>query len=192
VVPVGVFQPAVVAHPAAGETGRGQGRGQGRGRGQGQGRGQGRGQGQDLDQCPDRDFDLWRSMVREYSEELLGSAELYDVDYANWPFALKLDAAREAAACRPYCLGLGTDPVTFATDLLAVVVFEAEVFDELFAGLITSNDEGEIVSRTADGSPGIPFTEAQVEALVNDRRTQPAAAATLERAWQLRDQLLAR
>jgi hypothetical protein len=177
VVPVGVFQPAVVAQAGAGVTGRGQGRSGGRGQSAGWG--------------PDQDFDLWRSMIREYSEELLGSAELYDVDYAKWPFSVKLDAARKKGACRPYCLGLGTDPVTFATDLLATVVFEAEVFDELFAGLITSNDEGEIVSRTADGSPGIPFAEAQIEALVNDRRTQPAAAATLELAWRLRDDLLA-
>ena len=33
---------------------------------------------------------------------------------------------------RAWCLGLGTDPLTFAIDLLAVVVIDAPLFDELF------------------------------------------------------------
>jgi hypothetical protein len=36
------------------------------------------------------DFDLWRSMAREYSEEFLGAPELHGstapIDYEDWPF----------------------------------------------------------------------------------------------------------
>ena len=52
------------------------------------------------------DFDLWRCMLREYAEELLGADEDHDseqdpIDYAAWPFAARMTALREAAAFRP-------------------------------------------------------------------------------------------
>lgn len=60
----------------------------------------------------DNDFSLWRSMTREFAEELLGRDEHYDnveapIDYADWPFAARLDAARGRGSLRVYCLGLG-------------------------------------------------------------------------------------
>jgi hypothetical protein len=136
------------------------------------------------------DFDLWRFMAREYSEELLGAAEHVDVDYRTWPFFTALAAARQDGACRPYCLGLGVDPLTFAADILTVVVFDAPTFDALFAGLVEHNDEGRILTRSPDGTFGLPFNATQVDRLVDVEPTQPAGAAVLDLAWRMRDTLL--
>jgi hypothetical protein len=156
------------------------------------------------------DFNLWRSVVREYAEELLGRPEDYDserapIDYDGWPFAARLGQARREGQVRAFVLGMGTDPLTFATDILAAVVFDAPVFDELFAGLVAHNDEGRIVSAhagaTADVSDaasadaasagGIPFTADTVGRFARRERMQAAGAALLALAWQHRTILLA-
>ena len=94
----------------------------------------------------DQDFDIWRLLIREYSEELLGEPEREGVvDYAAWPFARAMTEARDEGRARPYVLGLGVDPLTFATDLLVAVAFDADLYDELFAGTVAVNDEGEIL-----------------------------------------------
>ncbi len=136
------------------------------------------------------DLSLWRCMVREFSEELLGGSEEYPtrdgrLDYGQWPFHRELAAAREAGALRVSCLGLGVDPLTLATDLLTVAVFDAAVFDRMFRGLVTQNAEGRVV--TQDGSAAIPFTRASVDRLTGGAEPlQTAGAALLRLAWKHR------
>ena len=136
------------------------------------------------------DLSLWRCMTREFSEELLGGSEEYPtrgglLDYGQWPFHRELAAAREAGTLRVSCLGLGVDPLTLATDLLTVAVFDAGVFDRTFRGLVAQNAEGRVV--TQDGSAAIPFTRASVDRLTGgDVPLQTAGAALLRLAWQHR------
>jgi hypothetical protein len=131
----------------------------------------------------DPDFDLWRCMVREFSEELLGAPEHTSVDYDTWPFARRMDEAREKGRCRPYYLGLGVDPLTLVADLLTVVVFDAATFDELFADLVRGNQEGELVG-------GVEFIGPDVQGYARSGAMQPAGAAVLELAWRHRAVLL--
>lgn len=54
------------------------------------------------------DFDLWRCMVREYSEEILGEPERdgssgTPLDYDNWPLYRALQDAREQDRVAVYC-----------------------------------------------------------------------------------------
>ena len=139
------------------------------------------------------DLSLWRCMTREFSEELLGGSEEYPtrggrLDYGQWPFHRELAAAREAGTLRVSCLGLGVDPLTLATDILTVAVFEASVFDRMFRGLVTDNAEGRVV--TEDGSAAIPFTQATVDRFTGGAEPlQTAGAALLRLAWQHRDHL---
>ena len=139
------------------------------------------------------DFSLWRCMAREFSEELLGGSEEYPtrggrLDYGQWPFQRELAAARQAGTLRVSCLGLGVDPLTLATDILTVAVFDAAVFDRMFRGLVTQNAEGRVV--TEDGSAAIPFTRASVDRLTGGAvPLQTAGAALLRLAWQHRDLL---
>ena len=136
------------------------------------------------------DLSLWRCMTREFSEELLGGSEEYPtrggrLDYGQWPFHRELAAAREAGTLRVSCLGLGVNPLTLATDILTVAVFEAGVFDRMFRGLVTENAEGRVV--TQDGSAAIPFTQATVDRFTGGAEPlQTAGAALLRLAWQHR------
>ena len=144
------------------------------------------------------DFDLWRSIVRELSEELLGTAEDYGsgqrpIDYGAWEFSRALDRAREQGGLHVYWLGLGMDPLTFVADMLTVAVFEAGVFDATFGRLVTANAEGHRVSFE-DGTgraAGLPLRASQVERLTRDEPMQVAGAALLHLAWSHRGHLLA-
>jgi hypothetical protein len=89
-------------------------------------------------------------------------------------------------------MGMGTDPLTLATDLLTVAVVEAPAFDEMFGDIAAANDEGRVLS-TFDGSgagPGIAFTIGNVERLARRERMQAAGAALLALAWRHRESLL--
>jgi hypothetical protein len=144
------------------------------------------------------DFDLWRCATREYAEELLGVAEDHGseqapIDYDGWPFAARLRRAREESRVRVFVLGMGVDPLTFATDLLMVSVFDAPVFDGLFGEVVAENDEGRVLSVFGPGNvgAGISFTAGMVDRLVHREPMQAAGAALLALAWRHRETLLA-
>jgi hypothetical protein len=126
------------------------------------------------------DFSLWRNMIREFSEELLGQSEDYNseqapIDYHAWPFAARLEQARASGQLRAYCLGLGVDPLTFAADLLTAVIIDAPVFDDLFPAVVTDNAEGRILTAQ-------PFNLGAVEQILAERPIQAAGAALLRLA----------
>lgn len=134
------------------------------------------------------DLDLWRCAVREYAEEFLGRDEVYGdavtpFDYAAWPFHRRMTEAAEAGQLRPYLLGLGVDPLSFATDLLAVAVFDAEVYDALFGGMTGDNTEGRVAAAS------VPFTAETVARFTRHEPMQAAGAAVLELAWRHRETL---
>jgi hypothetical protein len=137
------------------------------------------------------DFDLWRGMLREFSEELLGTSEDYGpgapVDYARWPFARQMNDARAAGAVRPWLLGLGVDPLTFATDVLTVVTFDAPVFDRIFGALVSENAEGTVIFGAGRD---LEFTRETIERLTSRERLQVAGAALLRLAWRHREMIL--
>ena len=144
------------------------------------------------------DFSLWRCIVRELAEELLGAGEDYHsdvapIDYERWPLQANLAQARRAGRLRLFWLGVGTDPLTLAADLLTVAVFDPDLFDATFSGLVADNDEGRILP-TDDGpgsGGGWAFTIKNVERFAGVEPMQPAGAALLRLAWQHRDALLA-
>jgi hypothetical protein len=150
------------------------------------------------------DFSLWRCMLREFAEELGGGSEDYGseqapIGYATWPFGARLTGALEAGDVRSWCLGLGTDPLTFATDLLTVAVFDAPVFDDLFGTLRPDNPEGRLLhipdvpspdGPAGEGGSAIAFTAETVSRFTADEPMQAAGAALLALAWQHRRTLL--
>ncbi len=93
------------------------------------------------------DLSLWRAIAREVSEELLGTSEDYGsdqapIEYERWPFFAALSGARQAGTLRGYWLGAGADPLTLDVDLLTVLVFDAELFDAEFDGLVVGQRGG--------------------------------------------------
>jgi hypothetical protein len=136
------------------------------------------------------DFSLWRGLLREYAEELLGAdedhgSELAPIDYAAWPLAKAMTDGLADGRVRAWCLGLGADPLTFALDLLAVVVIDAPLYDDLFGELVDANAEGRVIRPR-------PFDEPSVTELLNDTPLQAAAAALLTLALAHRNALLSR
>lgn len=140
------------------------------------------------------DFDLWRNIAREYSEEFLGNAEHGGdgqlIDYGTEPFA-SFDAARTAGTLRAYWFGTALDALTLWGEILTVAVFDADVYDRIFADMVHQNDEGSVV-RTGRVHPtsAIPFTEHVVRELLDGGRLAPAAAGCLQLAWDHRRDLL--
>ncbi len=137
--------------------------------------------------CNERnDFSLWHCLVREYAEELLGEPEDHTsgqapTDYDTWPFAARMTDALGRGLISTHVLGMGVDPLTFATDLLTVVVFDAQFFDELFASMVDANAEGRLVSSTPRGAghEGFPFTTDCVRRMVRHQSMQAAGTAAL-------------
>jgi hypothetical protein len=131
------------------------------------------------------DFSLWRCMLREFDEELRGTPEEYGagpVDYDSWPFARHMAAALDRGQIRVWCLGLGVDPLTYATDLLTVAVIDSRVFDELFSLDPRGNDEGSVLAARE-------FAAHVIDRVVTGDPVQAAGAAVLRLAWRHRDTL---
>lgn len=144
------------------------------------------------------DLSLWRSVVREFSEELLGTPE-HDgsgstpIDYETWPLFRTLERARAERRVLPFCLGIGLDALTLAATVLTVVVIDEELFGEAFHEVVHANAEGVLVTRQ-DGNgitEWIPFTEGTVERLLTSEPLAPPGAACLALAWRHRATLLA-
>jgi hypothetical protein len=139
------------------------------------------------------DFDLWRGLVREYSEEFLGAAERTGepggvLEYEAWPFYRAMCRARAQGRLRVHCFGIGIDPLTLVADVLLAAVFDGEAFDELLGAVVSANDEGRVV--TGGGGGGFPFSRPTIEGLLRDEPMQPAGGAALALAWRHRDLLL--
>ncbi|MGW3124130.1 transcriptional regulator [Streptomyces sp. NPDC001107] len=143
-----------------------------------------------------RDLDLWRTIMREYNEELLGAPEAKgdsgtEVDYGQPPYS-SLNAALTDGSLRVWCLGMALEPLNLAVCLLTVAVFEADTFDRIFAEAVESNDEGRVISgpRSNGTITGLPLDDASVNDLPSNRMSSPAAGL-LQLALQHRDVLLA-
>ena len=135
-----------------------------------------------------QDFSLWRCMIREFAEELRGHSEDYGseagpVDYDAWPFARRMADAADRGQIRVWCLGLGTDPLTYATDLLTVAVIDSGVFDELFSLSPRINAEGSVLAARE-------FAAHVIDRVVTGEPVQAAGAAVLRLAWRHRDTLI--
>jgi transcriptional regulator with XRE-family HTH domain len=142
------------------------------------------------------DFDLWRNIVREYSEELLGAPE-HDgtrskpIDYQAWPLYRDLEDAQAAGAVVPFVLGCGLDALTLAATILTVVVIDDDVFTRAFGAATRYNEEGEIVA-IGDGQAieGIPFTQESVRRMLSSEPMASPGAACLALAWRHRHRIL--
>lgn len=136
------------------------------------------------------DFDLWKSMIREFAEELLGLEE-YDgsqtvtFDYEAEPFR-SINAELDKGNIRGFYLGTGLDPLTFQAEILTAVVFKEETFNHLFGPVRTENSEGKIITDASRW--GKPFTKSEYESYKSgEANTLPAGEAALTLAWRNRD-----
>jgi hypothetical protein len=143
------------------------------------------------------DLDLWRNVVREYSEELLGNPE-HDgsggrpLDYECWPFYHAMQRARESGQLRGYVLGIVLHALSLNPSIVTAVVIDDVVFDDLFRDLVVVNAEGRIVTSLDNNQSvhGLPFTEETVHQFLEREPLGGTSAACLALAWQYRDSLV--
>jgi hypothetical protein len=134
------------------------------------------------------DFSIWRNIQREYSEELLGSAE-HDgtgkpIDYAGLEPFVAMDQALSDGRVHVYCLGFTLDALTLCADLLTVAVLEPKLYDDLFCDAVDTNDEGAIPIRA------VPFEGHTIARLLEVEQLSPGAAAAIHLAWNHRKIIL--
>jgi hypothetical protein len=140
------------------------------------------------------DFDLWRNILRELSEELLGNPE-HDgssggpIDYVGEEPFRTLNEGVRSGAVRSWCLGVGLDPLAPAGEILTVVTIDADVFDRAFAGMVSTNAEGEIVA-SEPGIVGSSWTLPNIQRFMRDEPLACAAAACIGLTWKHRDLIL--
>jgi hypothetical protein len=150
------------------------------------------------------DADMWRTILREYAEELWGLPEAAGrsgakIDYERDEPYRSINKARAANNCWARFLGLGIDPLSLKAEVLTVCVFRAAEFDRIFGkALARSALPKEVgMSRNAEGVlltghdyKGIPFDHRHVlEFTSGPHETLPAGAACLALAWQWQDWL---
>jgi hypothetical protein len=137
------------------------------------------------------DFSLWRNIMREFSEEFLGSPEhdgggTRPINYAvDEPFRA-FEQARLQGRFRLWHYGLTLDPLTLGATQPTVAVIDDEVFDKLFASLVSTNDEGRVVGM--NGRADLPFTAEAIDRL--NPRLSANSLTLLELAWRDRELLL--
>lgn len=140
------------------------------------------------------DFDLWRSILREYSEEMLGNPE-HDgssgapIDYGTEEPFRTLNEGRRHGKVRPWCLGVGIDPLVPAGEILTVNVIDADVFDAAFGRMVARNAEGDLYP-SEDGSVGIAWNARNVRKAQTEEPLASAAAACIALTWKYRDLIL--
>jgi hypothetical protein len=148
-------------------------------------------------QSIESDLDIWRNMVREYAEEMLGQPE-HDgssgipVDYEVWPFFRDMTSARAAGTVQPYVLGVILDALSLNSSIATATVIDDTVFDDLFRDLVATNPEGEVVLSLDNNKSirGLPFNEETVKRLTTREPLGQTSAACLTLAWHHRGQLL--
>ncbi|MGH3908517.1 MAG: helix-turn-helix domain-containing protein [Pseudonocardiaceae bacterium] len=145
----------------------------------------------------ENDFDLWRNIVREYSEELLGEPERdgtqgAPLDYDAWPLYRTLREAKRDGRVTAYCLGIGLDTLTLTATILTAVVMDDDIFDLLFGESVRINAEGVLVTaaQSTSVSEGVPFSEESVRRLLTDEPMASPGACILDRAWRFRGKIL--
>jgi Helix-turn-helix domain len=149
--------------------------------------------------CMQDDLDLWRNIVREYSEELLGEPE-HDgssgepLDYECWPFYRAMQHARESGQLRAYVLGVVLHALGLNPAIITAVIIDDVVFDELFHGLVAVNAEGRVVTSldNCQSVHGLPFTEETVRQLMDREPLGGTSAACLALTWRYRESLVRR
>ncbi|WP_083753571.1 helix-turn-helix domain-containing protein [Actinosynnema sp. ALI-1.44] len=138
------------------------------------------------------DFSLWRNIMREYSEEFYGNPEhdgssARSINYAEEEPFRNFEQARTQGSFQLWHYGLVMDALTLGVNQQTVAVIDGDVFDQLFAGLVPSNDEGRVIGEGSRAD--LPFTSEAIDRL--NPRLSASSLTLLRLAWRDRQILLA-
>ncbi|MGW5741750.1 hypothetical protein [Amycolatopsis sp. NPDC003861] len=139
-----------------------------------------------------QDFDLWKSIMREYGEEFLNVEEAFGrggrpIDYQREEPFCRLDEAYRRGELTVQVFGFGLDLLDWKPSLYTVTLIDAPVFDRLFCEMVPTGPEGTVI--VGPEGHGIPFTEENIRLYVEHPGTVNAGAVCLELAWRHREAL---
>lgn len=146
------------------------------------------------------DFSLWRNVMREFAEELLGRLELSGDDRVAYdqPPLKTLDDMRRGGLVKVFLLGVALDALTLFGEVLTVAVVEPEAFRVLTEEVVLRSEEGELMDDVEGGEgasgakalDGFSFAEPSIRRLIETNSIAPAGAGCLHLAWANREKLL--
>jgi DNA-binding CsgD family transcriptional regulator len=144
----------------------------------------------------ERDLSLWKCILREYAEEMLGYP-VY-VPHGNAPNygeeILRLNSEL-GEGVQPYILDFGLDPVTLKAGFRIACIIDAEVFDVVFPDMVSETPEGEVLSPDQDDPPrgkprrGFPLTENEVTTMLDEDQLTTAVRLLIRETWNHREVL---
>lgn len=123
-----------------------------------------------------RDFDLFRNILRELAEELLGKDELSNIikDEKNfmeeYPICEYVSLFKDSNA-KVFFLGLGLDPLTTKPEILTCIAIDGSKVGREINLNFKDNYEGEHFM--------VPFTKEGIRKYLQHENTLPAGAACL-------------
>jgi hypothetical protein len=141
------------------------------------------------------DFSLWKNIMREYSEELLGNTEHSGddpADYSRKPFS-DLEQAKADGLIRVHLLGIGFDALTLWGEILTVAVFDPEFFDAMTPTLTRPGSDEVVLRNDREGLHVkiFNFDEPSVDSIIKSNSIASAGVGCLQLAWKHRSALLA-
>lgn len=138
----------------------------------------------------DNDFDLWKNIMRESAEEILGNEEFNGnlgktFDYKEEPF-ISLEQGKKSGSIQVFYFGVGLDPLSFQGEILTCAVFKEDVFNRIFGLPKNENKESLIFNET--NRWGQNFNENAVNSYYH-KNTLATTKMILNIAWQNIDYL---
>ena len=137
---------------------------------------------------PDPDFNVYKNILRELGEELLGRKDMEEVRTSTDEITMDRHLGRfhqlfVKGCAKAFFLGWGLDPLTTKAEFLTAIVVDIREFKNRF---------GEPrFKRNWEGKPlSFPFDEGTVREFVDGPYTLPAGAGCAKLAWDNRHRLL--
>ena len=136
------------------------------------------------------DLDIWKNIMREYTEEFLGKKEAariapYEINYCQDEYKT-LNEALADGRVRAFYLGTTIQPMSLRAEILTVCVFDPVFFDSFFAHIKTTGEEGTIITGRRGSTEGQRFDKDAVDGIIRQSSQSgvvPSAVACLELAW---------
>lgn len=139
----------------------------------------------------DKDFDIWKNIMREYYEELINPSIAserikYEIDWENdLPFK-QLNQAKKENKIQLFFLGFIINPLNLKPEILTALVFSEQAFHESIGSFKERNEEGRIIWNIKNQTfEGHKFDEKTVKYYLS-MPLEPSATACLIAAWNSR------
>ena len=150
----------------------------------------------DSDTMIDKDFDIWKNIMREFNEELInpteGSEQIkYQIDWEKDSPFKELNQLRNEGNIQVFFLGFIISPLNLKPIMMTTIVFSSGTFDKIVPVRKEKNEEGNLLWIVKQqGYEGHKFDENGVKFFLSNPNLAPDHRACLIAAWNNRDKII--